>query len=158
LAEAGRRRVQQFAFEDLWQQALAGLDADWPALQERCQHRLKVDADSDFIARGWQAVGSTTLPDPSLIRALARAVAEQPRSPSLHNTFGVLAALTEGPHPGLSPAVVQKAATSFRRAVEADPAHLVAALNLVETLSVLGRKPEAVERGRRVLAMLDRTG
>src|SRR5207245_11530249 len=78
LAAAGRARVQRYAFEDLWQAALARVEAVWPAVEERCRRRAALPSPEDWPLRTWQALGSADAQGRDLARDLAAAVAAAP--------------------------------------------------------------------------------
>jgi glycosyltransferase involved in cell wall biosynthesis/tetratricopeptide (TPR) repeat protein len=80
------------------------------------------------------------------------AVAEKPRDAGLLNALGVAALQCAGPD------ALIDAANAFQKAWSADPRHVVAGLNLAETLVALGQRANAVEQVRRVLAMLGHLG
>jgi GT2 family glycosyltransferase/Flp pilus assembly protein TadD len=156
IAEAGRARVRQFSFEALWQELIEQIDNAWPDLIERVHHRPRRDSIEELRLRTWQALGSHEPGDPNLILDLNAALATQPRSAELHNALGLaemLEARGRGPTINGQPA---QAADHFQRAVESDPAHLIAGLNLVEALVGTGRTQQAVDQARRTLAALDR--
>src|SRR5258708_4885737 len=58
LAGAARERMHRFAFEDLWQSTLAGVEERWPELQERCRRRAEARPAPDRHTRVWQALGN----------------------------------------------------------------------------------------------------
>jgi GT2 family glycosyltransferase len=155
LAAAARRCLHDFTFEALWQQALETIDGEWPELVERSQKRVPLDPDQELLARAWQA-WSSQVADTALPAALAAALVSQPSSAELHNALGLAVTHAGQAHGPLNAALVRQAAGCFGRAVETDPSHLVAALNLVETLAGLEQKAHAVQHGRRLLALVER--
>jgi GT2 family glycosyltransferase/tetratricopeptide (TPR) repeat protein len=156
IAEAARVRVQACGFEDFWQEQLGLLEHDWERLRARVGQRPALEPEADLLARTWQALGSGAAGDPALEYDLATALVAQPGAAALHHALGLTVALkADGPSPQ---AVAERAAGHFRRALERDPAHLLAGLNLAEALAQAGQAHAAREQARQTLDRLDRAG
>ena len=155
IAEAARGRMPDYSFEKLWQGHLRLIEDEWAGVVERSGTRRLLHGTDDLLARTWQALGSVEGVEPSLVPDLAAALVREPSHASLHNALGMAVALTEkGQGPTTAP-VAEKSVGYFRRALDSDPGHVVAGLNLVEALVGLGRKPEAIEQAQRTLAALE---
>jgi tetratricopeptide (TPR) repeat protein len=153
LAEAARACLPRYSFERQWEDLQGQLDRDWDALAERARRRPAYRPEEHLAARLWQALGSSRHDDPALVPDLARALESRPQSADLHNALGLaltLAARGTGP---TTADLATKAAEHFQRAVECDPGHLMAGLNLVEALAGAGQTAAAVEHARRTLAV-----
>jgi GT2 family glycosyltransferase/predicted Zn-dependent protease len=156
LAEAARVQAQTCGFEDFWQEQLHLLEGDWERLQARVGQRPALEPEADLLARTWQALGSSPSGDPVLEYDLANALVARPGSAALHNALGLtVARKADGPGPQ---AVAERAAGHFRRALERDPAHLLAGLNLAEALAQAGQPHAAREQARQTLDRLDPAG
>jgi GT2 family glycosyltransferase/tetratricopeptide (TPR) repeat protein len=156
IAEAGCSRVQGYSFQALWENALAGLEQDWPSLKEAAQNRKPLAGVEGLLARSREALSRGDGGDAGLPADLTLALADHPRSADLHNALGLavtLAAQGRGP---TTAALAEKALGHFRAAVQHEPDHALAGLNLVEALVGIGLASEAVEQARRTLAVLDR--
>jgi GT2 family glycosyltransferase/tetratricopeptide (TPR) repeat protein len=157
IAEAARARVARCGFGVLWEEQLAGIEAEWPALVERARRRPTFEPAEDLAARTWQALGSTVGIDPALVPDLAAAVAREPSAAALHNALGLaVARVGQGAGP-VTTAQAAEAVGHFRRAVQCDAGLFVAGLNLAEALIGVDRPAEAVEAARQALAGLDRS-
>jgi GT2 family glycosyltransferase/Flp pilus assembly protein TadD len=155
VAEAGHRRIHDLTFAAQWEQALAVVDREWPRLLERLRRRPTLDPVDELVARSWEALSSSSL-DPTLPTDLAARLVAEPRVADWHNALG-LALVTAAGGPGRWTApLVRQAAGYFGRALQSDPHHLVAGLNLVECLASLEQKALAFEHARTLLAFLDR--
>ncbi len=152
LAAAAHARVQGLGFEALWEGALAGLGAEWPAIREAAARRPRPDAEAALLARTWQALGCEGPPDPALAADLDAALAARPGSAALHHARGLAAGLAGGAD---GPAA---AALSFRRSLGCDPNNAVVGLSLAEALAALGHKELAADGARRTLTLLGRGG
>jgi glycosyltransferase involved in cell wall biosynthesis len=148
IAGAARQRVEEYRFEALWGRALRVVEGEWHELARRAGERARPDEDDELLGRVWQALSTADGGDPGLAGDLVRALEARPRSAALHNALGVTRALA-----GVRPAALVE---SFRLAVQADPMHLVAALNLAEALAAVGDRELAGGAARKVLAALDR--
>jgi GT2 family glycosyltransferase len=156
LAAAARERVQGYSFSRLWDEQVALLEADWDQLTARVGQRPCLSDEETMSARLWQALGSSDGIDPGLVPDLAAALIGQPQSASLHNTLGLAVALAARGQGPTSAAIAEQAAGYFRRALDADPGHVVAGVNLVEALVGAGREAQAADVARRTLAALER--
>jgi tetratricopeptide (TPR) repeat protein len=156
LAEAAWACLPRYTFERQWDALQDLLDPAWEALAERARGRPGYCPEQHLAARLWQGFGSSRHEDPSLVPDLVRALEARPESADLHNGLGLALTLAGRGH-GLSPAELGKrAAEHFGRAVECDPSHLVAGLNLAEALAAAGWAAPAVVQARRTLAALER--
>ncbi len=148
LAQAARERVREYRFDALWGRALRVIGAEWHDLKDQALDRPRPDPEEDLLGRTWQALSAVQRDDPRLLADLGRALADRPRSAGLHNAVGVLRALAKAQPAGL--------VEDFRRAVAADPMHLIAALNLADVLAAAGDRELATACARKVLGALDR--
>jgi len=153
LADAGRRRLPEFTFECLWENAMTGIEAELPELRERVVRRPALEKAEELQARTWQALNTTVALDPHLADDLRAALEDEPRSATLANALGLMSAWPPGDKLGEK---CHAAAGAFQRAWTADPRHVLAGLNLTEVLVEMGRKAEAVEQATRTLAMVER--
>ncbi len=126
IADAARQRVREYRFEALWGRALRVVEGEWQEVTQRVRHRLIPDEEKALLCRTWQALSAADGGDAGLASALARGIEARPRSAALHNALGLVRALA-----GARPAALVE---HFRLAVQADPMHLVAGLNLAEAL------------------------
>jgi len=156
IAEAARRRVEGYTFESLWDAHLGLIDREWPALCQRAARRTAPARVQDLLGRTWQMLSSNRRNDTALVADLSAALAAQPASGLLHNALGLAVTVLAAREEWLSPAAAQRAAEHFDRAWSRDPGHVVAGLNLAEALALAGRRPQAAEQARRVLAELNR--
>jgi GT2 family glycosyltransferase len=155
LAEAGRARVQEYRFEDLWQRQVAQIQRVWPDLVARVGRRPALSGAEDLLARTWQALAGSDGGDPALVADLTAAVAARPEDAGLHNALGLAVAReVQGRGPVTADAAAA-AAAHFRRAVDAGAGHVVAGLNLAEALAGLGQAAEVARVARHALAGLD---
>jgi glycosyltransferase involved in cell wall biosynthesis/tetratricopeptide (TPR) repeat protein len=150
IALAAGERVGQYTFENLWAEQVQRIEREWPSLQERARQRQTTNhtnytnTAAVLPARVWQALSnSTPARDTRLVRDLVEALVTEPRSAELHNALGLAIALDGQRGP--------QAAGQFRRAVECNPGHLVAGLNLAEALAAAGDRSAAIEQARRTL-------
>ncbi len=136
-------------------QALGRIEARWDEVSARAARRREAPAAQDFVTQTAEALGAPAAADPGLATALAGALVRCPRDAGLHNALGLAVALQTTA--ARAPAEAARAAVGyFRRALECDPAHLLAGLNLAEALALSGQKAEAAAQARRTLATLDR--
>jgi GT2 family glycosyltransferase/tetratricopeptide (TPR) repeat protein len=159
IAEAARRRVAQYSFEDQWQRFVQSGAVQRRADQENgrqgdeetilCNDEAATPGSSSpcLLSRVWQALGSSDRGDASLAIDLADALALEPRSATLHNALGVILAV-QGER-------AERVAGYFGRAVENDPTHVVARRNWAEALAAGGRREEAIEQAQRAMALID---
>jgi GT2 family glycosyltransferase/tetratricopeptide (TPR) repeat protein len=162
IAGAARQRVGEFAYEALWGRALQAVEQEWPALLERARSRSRPSPADELLARTWQAVSSHAPDDPDLPRDLEAALgasvrsgdAPRKRAAALSHALGLLCGLRLR-RPGAA-AVAREAAGHFRRALDLDPTHPVAAVSLVEALAASGEPAQAVAQARTALPPLDR--
>lgn len=152
IAEAGRARLKEFTFEQLWTKALEKIEEQLPELQKRSRSRPQLDAVSDLEMRTWQHLNGTECLDSTLAADLQMALQSQPRCARLHNCLGPV---QSWPPSGKTMDQSLASAQAFQEAWTCDPRHVLAGLNLAEVLAELGRKAEALEQAQRTLAMLD---
>jgi glycosyltransferase involved in cell wall biosynthesis len=153
IAEAGQRRAREYTFTALWDRALAELERDLPALDLAA--RLRPGTADELLERTWQFLHGEPSADPPLADDLRRAVAERPRAAALHNALAVVLAHAAVPDGAGDWAGVVKALTA---ALDHEPMHAVARLNLAETHLLLGQGQQAAVQARRTLDLLDRHG
>jgi glycosyltransferase involved in cell wall biosynthesis/SAM-dependent methyltransferase len=153
LAETCAARVREFTFAPLWQEYLELLEGHWDQIAARRAGRQPPGPEELLRARLLTQLSSPPGGDPGLGEELARALATSPRSASLWNAAGALAAHAP---PEAKTKALAAAPAGFQNAWQADPGHVVAGLNLTEVMIDLGQKEAAVEQARRTLAMLDR--
>jgi GT2 family glycosyltransferase/predicted Zn-dependent protease len=157
IAEAARAKVGRFTFETLWRNQLTLIDREWPALSQRLPQRPAWGGDVTLLGRCWQALSNSQAGgDPALLTDLATALSVRPRSATLHNALGVVTSLAAKVRGRTWAAHADRAAGYFRRALEHDPTHIMAGLNLVEALVGLEKKKEAIDQGWKTLNFLDR--
>jgi tetratricopeptide (TPR) repeat protein len=150
LAAAGAARAAEFHTERLWPQALAALDAEWEELTAFARRRAAVPRcpRQDLLARAWQAVSAAAHPDDAeLARDLRAALDREPGWAEGGNALGALLCRATRPED-------DHAAAVFARVCCGPTPYPPAALHLVEALARLGRRDEALEHGRRLLASL----
>jgi glycosyltransferase involved in cell wall biosynthesis len=159
LAEAARQRVRDYSFPSLWGRALDTVAAEWHELtchsvvrvsspQSLSQVGPEADAEEALYGRTWQALSATDRGDFLLAGDLGQALGARPQSAPLNNALGMARALA-GAKSG-------EIVCHFRRAIEADPLHLVAALNLADVLTDTGDRAAAADVARKALTALDR--
>jgi hypothetical protein len=176
IAEAARARVRQGGFETLWEGMLGLVEREWDGLADRARRRCPLTPDPSPPKRGrggghreclldrcWQALGSDAA-DPTLAHDLTAALGEAPgtadpaagRTAALHNALGLAGVLAFRGRGRMPTAAALAAAEHFRRAVEVQPAHVLAGLNLAGALAAARPAPGAVQEARRTLAVFDR--
>src|SRR5207244_29342 len=89
IAEAARSKMANYTFEQLWQEQLARIEQEWPALVERARQRPSFGGHADLLARTWQALSSSQALEPNLVADLAAAVVQEPQAAALHNALGL---------------------------------------------------------------------
>jgi hypothetical protein len=167
IARAGQQRARGYGYEALWQKTLALLASDWSEIQKRCQRRVEANAPrvhgaspeeelDDLLRRLGQALSAGVLVDRSLPAELEAAQATQPFTAALPHALGLAQALAAR---GAGPTTADHAravAGAFYRAVNRDPTHIVAFLNLAEALIGSGQREHAAGAARHALALLER--
>jgi glycosyltransferase involved in cell wall biosynthesis/predicted Zn-dependent protease len=152
IAEAGRARVQEFAFGRFLQEQLDVIDRKWDALVERAARRIASGTRPSLAARAWQANPAALACDPTLCAELEAAVAAEPQRADLLCSLGRVQSMTRfAQWPQAAAAVLPH----YQRAWSSDPTHIVAGLNAGEALLDLGRVTEAAEQMRATLAALE---
>jgi glycosyltransferase involved in cell wall biosynthesis/tetratricopeptide (TPR) repeat protein/predicted O-methyltransferase YrrM len=153
IAARAQRRVRDFSCERFWADMRETLHAEWALLEVRARQRASRGPRDLWTARLWQALGAAPGTDPDLLCDLTAAAPAGGAPAALHHARGVAVALWDGSRTATS---ARRAAEHFRLALWADPRHALAALNLVEALSLAGEQERAVEEARRLLASLER--
>jgi glycosyltransferase involved in cell wall biosynthesis/Flp pilus assembly protein TadD len=146
IAAAARRRVQGYGSEALWQRTLSEIESEWDELLARAARRQAPGSAEQLLCRSWEALSAVAGSDPALASDLAAASRSGPNPALLHNAAGIAEAQA-----GRG---AQSAGRHFRAALDADPRHPVAALNLIEDLVDIGQRELAAEGARRLLTML----
>jgi GT2 family glycosyltransferase len=182
IAEAARARISEFTFESFWEQHLGLIQQELTSVQKEGQNRREKAPGSppdhgslspspspffhhsspithhlSLLERTWEAVSSTDKMDPTLATDLAAALAEQPHEASLHNDLGLAITRAEQGLAPLNLPMAERVVGYFQRAVDNDPACVMARLNLVEALVTLDQKQAAVEQARRTLRTIETT-
>jgi GT2 family glycosyltransferase/Flp pilus assembly protein TadD len=155
VAVAGRTRVAQFSFERFWESHLATIEGEWPALTEKAARRKVLPVREELLTRTLQALSTDNGDDPTLYSDLRSAVEAGPDA-EMFNALGLIITLMNGRGAGVSSSAVEAAAAQFHLALDSDPQNVMAALNLIEALVLLGRAAEAKECAERTLAILPR--
>src|SRR5262249_34140519 len=131
VADAGRCKAAEFGFGTLLENILSQVEEGWQTLVERSQARPSLGENDALLARTAQLVsGADPNGDPTLVRDLAASLAWQPRAAPLQNALGLAIACSAQQQGRITAALAEQTVDSFRRAVAADPAHVVAGLNL----------------------------
>lgn len=151
IAEAGRARLPEFSFHRFWHESLDAIDAEWTSLLERSKNRHVPSEVNVLFARAWQAYAATSSYDPSLIGDLDRYDRKHPSS-MISNALGYAQAMLSA-HGGAHVAGI--VLPDFQRAWTLDGRNFIAGLNLAEAYTELGRRGEAVQQARAVLAALE---
>src|SRR5207253_3120299 len=108
-------------------------ESEWDDLLTRAAGRRVLDGSDLLRCRSWAALSAVAgASDPMLAADLDAAIAAGPTTAALHNVAGIAA--------GIDGRGVQAAGRHFRAALDADPRHPVAALNLVESLVEMGQR------------------
>jgi tetratricopeptide (TPR) repeat protein len=152
LAEAARKRVRHYRFETLWQETMSRLQVEWGLVSKRARRRLERLDGVSLQGRILRAANRLDNGDPALARDLEQALAKEDAA-DLHNSLGLAVSL---PSSGGGERSLEQALVHFRRAVESNPRHVVAAVNLSEALAATGRQEEALAAAERALAVLER--
>ena len=172
IAEAGRKKVANYSFEELWDGQVRAIERELIRRQGEEERGRQGDAETgrpavggfdgvrdprrarepgratggELLGRVWEVMNHGG-GDAALANDVASALVREPRSGTLHNALGlVLAVAGHG---------AREVASYFARAVERDPEHIVARLNWVEALAASGQKQEAVEQAERALKLLE---
>jgi tetratricopeptide (TPR) repeat protein len=157
IAEAGQARASECSFEKLWSQQLGLIEDEWPNLLQVAAKRNAGPNGGNplsVLERTWQAISSSHVSDPGLASDLAAELVQHSQDANLHNALGLTIALADkGPGPVTS-TLTQKVIGYFQRAVENDPIHLMAGLNLVESLAGLNQKQPPIDQAKNLLARI----
>lgn len=155
LAEAARRRVGNYRFEDFWEGILASIASELP-LGNTNAHLKPLATDVEgLLIRCRQALQSSRWEDIGLVADLEKAVQAEPRSAVLHNAVGVMLGRQAQGRTSAT-AAAEVAVECFRRALACDPAYVPAGVNLAEALAAAGQNVAASEAARRTLELLQR--
>jgi GT2 family glycosyltransferase/tetratricopeptide (TPR) repeat protein len=160
LVEEGRQAARAFGPGQFWERLLARIEEDRPVLEQARTTRVgqrEPEPQRRLLARCWQASAATRPEAPSLVRDLETAVRAKPVSTALHHALGLAVAWADR-HPSAASACAAVAASHFRAAVERDPGHLVARLNLAEALASSGQAEAALAEVRQALGMPEQPG
>lgn len=154
LVESAQSRVADHRFENLWDQLVVQIEANLPTLQEWVRSRPPLDSFHNLCARIWEHLGSGGVLDPTLISELEQAARGDMHPAFAENALGLLATRTPV---GQAPkqAALEKARHHFQCALELEPSHVLAGLNLAEVLAALQQNPAAIKQARQALAVLD---
>src|SRR5262249_28429351 len=148
VAEAGRLRAPRFAFGALWDRALGGLRDAWPGVRERRARRGPAAPREALLVRAGQSLAAPCPGDDAALFAdLEAAAAAAPDDAALAYALGLLRGVARD-H--------ERAAGCFGRAVSHTAHPLLPGLGLAAALALLGRRDEAADVARRLLALLDR--
>jgi GT2 family glycosyltransferase/Flp pilus assembly protein TadD len=159
VAEAGREKALACTFAHYWRLGVALVEAEWEELRNRSRGRPAAGGAGRLALRAWQELGAADAGDPSLLADLQQATTIDDSPLSLHCAAAVLeAAWTRGRDGRLPADALGVAARRIHRALEANPGHALAALNLVEALEALGQADLAVQGARRLLVRLAGSG
>jgi GT2 family glycosyltransferase/Flp pilus assembly protein TadD len=156
IAEAGWTRLPEFGSQVLWQQAMAQVEAELPALRERMKNRPAWGGRELLLARAWQELGASDGGDASLAGDLQQALGHDPEEGALHNALGLVVAVrgTQGGRATVEQA--RQAAGHFRLAVACAPRDPILLLNLAEVLVGIGQTQLAIESAGKALVALER--
>lgn len=153
VAEAARARTAEFGFEALWADELSRIEAELPGLRERVPRRPRLEGIPGLFARTWQAL-SAGEEGPALEADLASALAREPGQAELHNALGLVQTVRGRRGGPVTAELSRRAAGHFRLALNCDPRHPVAALNLAGALAGAGEREPAADVARRALSAL----
>jgi tetratricopeptide (TPR) repeat protein len=148
-------RPVNLAGEVMWDRVLEAIGAEWPRLVERSRQRPALVGWDDLLARTHQLLASADAGDGRLATDLATALIDRPLDAALHNALGLAVARAAQAGGQSAEARARTAAGYFRRALAAEPRHVLAALNLAEAFVVVGDRTGATESARRALAVLE---
>jgi GT2 family glycosyltransferase/Tfp pilus assembly protein PilF len=146
---------RQCSFEHCWQECLNLIDREWPALLQHASRRPRRSRQDDIISTCWCA-SSASLADEQLLASLRQETSDAAAaSATMHNALA-MAVIASAASEGQGQIIPEEALAGFRLALERDPAHVVASLNLAEALAVGGADEAAREQAERTLPLLDR--
>jgi tetratricopeptide (TPR) repeat protein len=153
-ARHGSAGLGGFTKEAIWDRLLQNIEQAWPGLVERAARRNGSPLVPSFQARLAHLLAEGGAAEPNLVRDLAAWSAEHPNDADAHNTLGVaIAFLARGDGP-VTIEIARTAQEQFRRALQANPLHHLARLNLVEVLAGLSQTREAIQEARASLQRL----
>jgi glycosyltransferase involved in cell wall biosynthesis/Flp pilus assembly protein TadD len=151
LARSGQERARGQSFTNQWRQALDLIIPSLEILGEQARRRPAPDPAKALLSRAWQP----GFLDPTLTRDLATALAQAPRSGTLHAALGLgIASEVAGGGPTTIAAAVA-AVRHLHRAVVCEPGDPALHLNLAEALEGCGDVRRAVDVARRALTLLN---
>jgi tetratricopeptide (TPR) repeat protein len=143
-----------FTKEASWEHLLQSIEQAWPGLIERAERRNRAPVVPSLQARLAHLLAEGGGAEPNLVRDLACWSAKHPHDADAHNTLGVaIAFLARGDGP-VTMEIARTAQEQFRRALQANPLHHLARLNLVEVLAGLSQTKEAIQEARASLQQL----
>jgi FkbM family methyltransferase len=150
IVEAALSKVGEFTFAKLWSQHLTQIDQMWPTIEERARQRVAANRAVDLTGRVWQALGSTRpQTDANLVQDLNAAVRADPGSADLHNSLGMALVVTNAGNE------LQPIGEAFLAAARRDGSHLIANLNLAETLSKAGQQQAVITEAKTTLRAVE---
>lgn len=151
IADRGHQRSSEFTWERLWEETVRSILHELPTLQSRCPQRPKVGPTDRLSYRVLQC-NSVPIHDPELIDDLSAVLSSTPKSASLLNSLGL--AVARSADRDTKSASLEYAAKCFQSAWQCDPACLMAGLNAVEILALLGHKEQAIQHGQALLELM----
>jgi glycosyltransferase involved in cell wall biosynthesis/tetratricopeptide (TPR) repeat protein len=149
IAKAARKRLPDLSFESRWAQMLEEIEAEAPNLRAKSCRRRNEQHPLTFHERAWQQISAYWGSDTTLASGLETDAQNSGWTAAAFNLQGIGWLLNEKGD-------VERAAQAFQDAWSRDPRHLMAGLNLAETLLLLGQKNHAGEQAYRTLALLNR--
>jgi glycosyltransferase involved in cell wall biosynthesis/cytochrome c-type biogenesis protein CcmH/NrfG len=155
LAEAAHARREELTFESFWRQAMSVIEAEIESLRARARERKLPGEIPDLLARTWRAISAGG--DPALYEDLLAAHSRQPHSAELPNALGLAIALKAMTSGRVTADAARQAAGHFTQALQRDPHHLLALLNLAEALVGIGQNEAAITTARQLLRGLLRS-
>jgi hypothetical protein len=147
-------RLSGFTKEARWQRLLQNIERAWPGLIERAERRNRSPVVPSFQARIAHLLAEGGAAEPKLVRDLAAWSAEHPHDADAHNTLGVAIAFLARRDGPVTIEIARTAQEQFRRALQVNPLHHLARLNLVEVLAGLSQTKEAIQEARASLQRL----
>lgn len=155
LAEAARRRVGNYRFEDFWEGIIASIQTEEACRGDATPPRTKATGADELLTRCWQALQSSQWDDGDLVADLEKAARAEPRSAALHNALGVMLG-RQSQGRSTAKAAAEVAVECFRRALFHQPDSVLTGLNLAEALAAAGQDLAAIEAARRTLERTQR--
>jgi glycosyltransferase involved in cell wall biosynthesis/predicted Zn-dependent protease len=151
IAAAGCQRAQQYSFAMLWDQALAQIEPE--LLNQSALIQRPPSPEQLMLLNCWQTLQHQPRGAIPEIAGLKQALAANPTSAALHHWRGVSLSHMAQRNPAFDRSPI---ADAFRKALEHDPSHVLASLNLAETLIEMDQRQPAIEQARQALTILER--